>query len=55
MRVRKMIAACLVAAMPFSVAACTDEDDDGAVTDEEIGELDEEVDEGVDEMENDNN
>lgn len=51
MRMRKLIAAGLVAAMPLTVAACADEDDDGAVTDEEVGELDEEVDEGVDEVE----
>lgn len=39
MYLRKKIAVALVALMPLSLAACSDEDDDGAVTDEEIGEL----------------
>jgi hypothetical protein len=41
MNLRKKIAIALVALMPISLAGCSDEDDDGAVTDEEVGELEE--------------
>lgn len=48
---RKKTAIALVALMPLSVAACSDEDDDGAVTDEEVGEVEESLEEGVQELE----
>ena len=65
MRTRKMIAAAMLALLPFAVAACDDEDGDGAVTDEEVGEfgetvddvgeeIGEEMDEGEDELEETN-
>lgn len=50
MQFRKKTAIALVALMPFSVAACDDEDDDGAVTDEEVGELDDAAEEGAEEL-----
>lgn len=51
MEFRKKTAVALVALMPLSVVACSDEDDDGAVTDEEVGELDESLDEGAQQLE----
>lgn len=36
MRLRQTMAAGLIALMPFTLAACADEDGDGAVTDEEV-------------------
>lgn len=48
---RNKIAIALVASMPFSVAACTDEDDDGAFTDEEVGEVEESLEEGAEQLE----
>lgn len=47
---RAITAITITAALAVGGAACSDEYDDGAVTDEEIGELDETVDEGVDEL-----
>ena len=41
MRLKKLIATGLIAAMPLTLAACSDEDGDGAVTDEEIEQIDE--------------
>lgn len=51
MDLREKTAIALVALMPLSVAACTDEDDDGAVTDEEVGELEESLEEGAQQLE----
>lgn len=51
MNFRKKTAIALVALMPLSVAACTDEDDDGAVTDEEVGEVEESLEEGAEQLE----
>lgn len=51
MDIRKKLAIGLVALMPLSLAACSDEDDDGAVTDEEVNQVDEGVEEGIDETE----
>lgn len=48
---RKKTAVALIALMPFAVVGCADEDDDGAVTDEEVGEVDDAVEEGTDELE----
>lgn len=50
MEVRKKIAIGLVALMPLSLAACSDEDNDGAVTDEEMGEIDESLEEGAQDL-----
>ncbi|HEX2152922.1 MAG TPA: hypothetical protein VHL52_02980 [Acidimicrobiia bacterium] len=50
MELRKKVAIGLVALMPLSVAACSDEDDDGAVTDEEVGEIDESLEEGAQDL-----
>lgn len=60
-KLRKFLVAGLFTFGGLTLAACTDEDGDGAVTDEEIGELQEdaedlgddiaeEIDEGVDEI-----
>jgi hypothetical protein len=40
----------IAAALALGGAACSDEDGDGATTDEEVGELDERVDEGADQL-----
>lgn len=48
MNFRKKTAIALVALMPFSVAACDDEDDDGA--EEGAEELGDELEEGADEI-----
>lgn len=50
MELRKKVAIGLVALMPLSAAACSDEDDDGAVTDEEVGEIDESLEEGAQDL-----
>lgn len=50
MDIRHKIAIGLVALMPLSLAACSDEDNDGAVTDEEVGEVDEALDEGAEQL-----
>jgi hypothetical protein len=50
MELRKKVAIGLVALMPLSAAACNDEDDDGAVTDEEVGEIDESLEEGAQDL-----
>ncbi len=41
MKVRQAVAAGLIAAMPFTLTACADEDGDGATTDEEVNQVDE--------------
>jgi hypothetical protein len=51
MNFREQTAIALIALMPFSLAACEDEDDDGAVTDEEVGQIDEEAEESADQLE----
>lgn len=48
---RQKMAIALVASLPFFVTACSDEDDDGAVTDEEVGELEESLEEGAQQLE----
>lgn len=48
---RTITAAAFAAALALGGAACSDEDGDGATTDEEIGELDEQMDEGGEELE----
>lgn len=49
---KRSIAALSVASLAvFGGVACTDEDDDGAVTDEEVGEIDETVDDAGNELE----
>lgn len=50
MDIRKKIAIGLVALMPLSLAACSDEDNDGAVTDEEVNQVDEGLEEGANEL-----
>ena len=40
-----------LALLSFAFAGCSDEDGDGATTDEEVDELDQEVDEGTNEAE----
>jgi hypothetical protein len=47
---RPFAAATLAVVLAFGGAACSDEDGDGATTDEEIGELDQDIDEGADEL-----
>ena len=49
-RTRTWGAAAMVAALALGGAACSDEDGDGATTDEEVGEIEERVGEGVDEV-----
>ncbi len=51
MKLKKMIAAALVAAMPLALAACADEDNDGVTTDEELEQMEDGVDEGADHVE----
>lgn len=51
MQMRKKLAIGLVALMPFSLAACSDEDNDGAVTDEEVNEVDEALEDAYDRVE----
>ena len=51
MRSRKFVAAGLLAIMPFTLVACTDEDGDGAVADEEIEQVDEFVEDVVNDLE----
>jgi hypothetical protein len=41
----------MVAALALGGAACSDEDGDGATTDEEVGEIEERVSEGADQVE----
>ena len=47
---RKLTAGAFAAVLALGVGACSDEDDDGASTDEEVGEIDDAVDEGTDEI-----
>lgn len=47
---RPFAAAALAATLALGGVACSDEDGDGATTDEEIGELDQNVDEGTDQL-----
>ena len=49
-RTRTWGAAAMVAALALGGVACSDEDGDGATTDEEVGEIEERVGEGVDEV-----
>ena len=52
MQLKRLIAAGLIALMPLTIAACgQDEDGDGAVTDEEVTDASNAVDEATDEME----
>ena len=53
MTLRKLLAALFAAGLLLSPIACSDEDGDGATTDEEVDELDQEVDEGTNEAEED--
>ena len=46
MRIRRFVAAGLLAILPFGLVACTDEDGDGAVAD-----LEQELEEGASEIE----
>ena len=48
---KKAIAVALVAAMPLGLAACDDEDNDGLESDEEVGQVEEGVDDAADEAE----
>jgi hypothetical protein len=41
----------MVAALALGGVACSDEDGDGATTDEEVGEIEERVSEGADQVE----
>ena len=50
-RARTWGAAAMVAALALGGAACSDEDGDGATTDEEVGEIEERVSEGADQVE----
>ena len=50
-RTRTWGAAAMVAALALGGAACSDEDGDGATTDEEVGEIEERVSEGADQVE----
>ena len=43
---RKLLATLFAASLLLVPAACSDEDGDGATTDEEVDELDQEIDEG---------
>lgn len=47
----KLAAAALTAVLAFGGAACNDEDGDGAGSDEEVDNLEQEVDEGADQVE----
>ncbi len=49
-RTRTWGAAAMVAALALGGAACSDEDGDGATTDEEVGEIEERVSEGADQV-----
>ncbi len=49
-RTRTWGAAVMVAALALGGAACSDEDGDGATTDEEVGEIEERVSEGADQV-----
>ncbi|MDH5422699.1 MAG: hypothetical protein OEY55_12925 [Acidimicrobiia bacterium] len=51
MRIRKLVAAGLLAILPFGLVACTDEDGDGAGADEEIEQVDEFVEDVVEDLE----
>jgi len=50
-RTRTWGAAAMVAALALGGVACSDEDGDGATTDEEVGEIEERVSEGADQVE----
>lgn len=48
---RKLVAILTIVSMPVVLSACEDEDGDGAVTDEEIEQLDEGLEDAVDQLE----
>jgi hypothetical protein len=48
--IRKKVAIGLVALRPLSPAACSDEDNDGPVTAEEVNQVDEGLEEGANEL-----
>ena len=48
---KKMTAAAFAALLALGGTACTDEDNDGSTTNEETGEVEENVDQGADELE----
>lgn len=50
-RTAGVLTAAIMAVGMGGLAACTDEDGDGAELDEEIGEIDETIEDGVDEVE----
>lgn len=50
-KLKKAVAVVLVAALPFTVGACSDEDDDGLSSDEETEQIEEGVQDAVDEAE----
>lgn len=47
---RKISGVLVAATLAFGVGACADEDADGARSDEEVGEVDDAVDQGADEV-----
>lgn len=47
---KKMTAAAFAALLALGATACTDEDNDGSTTNEETGEVEENVDKGADEL-----
>lgn len=47
---RKLTAGLFAATLALGLGACSDEDGDGARTDEEVGEVDDAVDQGADEV-----
>ena len=48
---RKLVAILTIVSRPVVLSACEDEDGDGAVTDEEIEQLDEGLEDAVDQLE----
>ncbi len=47
---RKLTAGLFAAVLALGLGACTDEDNDGASTDEEVGNVDDAVEQGADEV-----
>ncbi len=47
---RKLTAGLFAAVLALGLSACTDEDSDGATTDEKVGNVDDAVDQGADEV-----
>jgi hypothetical protein len=51
LRTTRLSAVAVTAVLAFGGVACSDEDGDGATTDEEVDNLEQEVDEGADQVE----